>query len=208
MSFELLGVPVRIHPLILVTAVFIGPRDNPLELLVWVPMVLVGVLLHELGHALLVQRLGRRPAIELHAMGGTTSWHDGGGMTAGQRIAVSAAGPAVGIAVGLVCLGAWRALSPMPGGLVDQAMSFAVFVNLGWGILNLAPVLPLDGGNIVTTAAERVAGRRGRIVMLGVSVALTVALAVWAVTAGQWWLAIIGGVLTAANLQAMRAERG
>ena len=46
------------------------------------------------------------------------------------------------------------------------AGTYTVWVNLGWGLLNLAPVLPLDGGHIASTAAASFArwSLYGRIV--------------------------------------------
>jgi hypothetical protein len=47
------------------------------------------------------------------------------------------------------------------------------------GLLNLIPVLPLDGGHIVQTALEAVLGERGRRTMVILSLAITGAVAVW-----------------------------
>lgn len=207
MRFMLAGIPVTVQPLIFLTAFAIGGRRPPAEMAVWIALVLVGVLAHELGHALLVRHYGYAPWIQLHAMGGSTGWQSTRPMPAGRRIAVSAAGPFVGIALGFALRGLWVALEPVPGTILAAALNDAIFVTLYWGLFNLVPVLPLDGGAIVTTAAEAVAGRRGRIVMLALSVALLVMLAGWAVLHRSWWLAIIGGVLAWANVQALRGTR-
>lgn len=207
MRFMLAGIPVTIQPWILVTAFLIGPQHRPVQMVFWVVLVVAGVLVHELGHALLARRLGHAPAIELHMMGGSTMWRSQRPMSPGQRVAVAAAGPAVGIAVGLALWAVRLALAPLPGSLEWWVLRDAVFVTLGWGILNLAPILPLDGGTIVTAGAEAVAGRRGRLVMLWISVGLCGALVVWGVLSGGWWLAIIGGVLAFANIQALQAMR-
>ena len=38
------------------------------------------------------------------------------------------------------------------------------------------------------------------------SIVLTVAIGLWALLAGQWWILILGVVLTFANVQGLRAE--
>ena len=87
-----------------------------------------------------------------------------------------------------------------------RLLHFVVWVNLGWGVLNLLPILPLDGGHITASVAEMVAGRRGRFGARIFSVVLTVVIGLWALVAGQWWILILGIVLTFANIQGLRAE--
>jgi Zn-dependent protease len=128
-------------------------------------------------------------------------------LTAGQQILISAAGPAVGISIGSAVLvfgytGLFADASPA----VLRVLDFVLWVNLGWGVLNLLPILPLDGGHIVASVAGMVAGRNGRIAARIFSIVLTVTIGLWALAAGQWWIAILGVVLTIANVQGLRAE--
>jgi len=201
------GFPLRIDPFFFVTAWLIGGRQEPLWMLVWVGVVLVGVLAHELGHAFAGRRLGLEPWIRLMAFGGMTGWMRPRPLTAGQQILMSAAGPAVGISIGGAVLvaglaGVFAGASPA----VLRVLNFVVFVNLGWGVLNLLPILPLDGGQILASVAGLVAGRNGRIAARIFSIILTVAIGLWALSAGQWWIGILGVVLTIANVQGLRAE--
>ncbi len=203
--FTLAGFPVTVEPWFFIMAWMIGRGiPDPLGQLVWVLTVFAGVLLHELGHASAARRLGARPEIVLHTFGGLTSWRPVRRMTTAQEIGVTAAGPAVGIALGVTFM---ALLGTLPTeGLATRALEFAVWVNLGWGVLNLLPVLPLDGGTIVAAAAGAVAGRSGRLAARGLSVTLTLALAVWAVTAFDWFYLLLGGWLTYINVQALRRE--
>jgi len=200
------GFPLRIDLFFFVTAALIG-RQEPLWTLVWVVVVLIGVLAHELGHAFAGRRLGLEPWIQLMAFGGMTGWMRPRPLTAGQKILISAAGPAVGISIGGAVLvagfaGVFAGASPA----VLRVLNFVVWVNLGWGVLNLLPILPLDGGHILASVAGLVAGRNGRIAALIFSIVLTVAIGLWALSAGQWWIGILGVVLTIANVQGLRAE--
>ncbi len=92
-------------------------------------------------------------------------------------------------------------------GSVLRIANYVVWVNLGWGVLNLLPILPLDGGHIASSLAEMVAGSRGRIAARAFSIVLTVAIGLWAVTAGDWWILILCAVFTYANVQGLAAER-
>ncbi len=206
-GLQIFGFPLRIDLFFFVTAWLIGGRQEPLWMLVWVVVVLTGVLAHELGHAFAGRRLGLEPWIQLTAFGGMTGWRRPRPLTAGQQILISAAGPAVGISIGGAVLvaglaGVFTGASPA----VLRVINFVVWVNLGWGVLNLLPILPLDGGHILASVAGLVAGRKGRIAARIFSIVLTVAIGLWALSAGQWWIAILGGVLTYANVQGLRAE--
>jgi Zn-dependent protease len=206
-GLSILGFPLRIDPFFFVTAWLIGGSREPLWTLAWVAVVLVGVLAHELGHAFAGRRLGLEPWIRLFAFGGMTGWGRPRPLSARQQIAISFAGPAVGLAVGgLVLLGGLSgALAGAPPPLA-RVLTDVLWVNLGWGVLNLLPVLPLDGGHIVSAAAEMAAGRRGRLAARALSVVLTVVIGLWALSAGQWWILILCAVFAFTNVQALRAE--
>ncbi len=89
---------------------------------------------------------------------------------------------------------------------VTRLLNFVVWVNLGWGVLNLLPILPLDGGHIAASVAEMVAGRNGRIAARIFSIVLTAVIGLLALFGGMWWILILGIVLTIANVQGLRAE--
>jgi membrane-associated protease RseP (regulator of RpoE activity) len=148
-----------------------------------------------------------QPWIRLTAFGGMTGWMRPRPLTPWQQIGISIAGPAVGIIIGgtalLAVLGGVFAGAPPA---VTRVANFVVWINLGWGVLNLLPILPLDGGHITSSLAEMVAGRRGRIAARAFSVVLTVAIGLWALLAGDWWILILCAVFTFANVQALRAE--
>jgi len=206
-GLSVFGFPLRIDPFFFVTAWLIGGRQEPLWMLVWVMVVLIGVLAHELGHAFAGRRLGLDPWIRLMAFGGMTGWRRPRPLTAGQQILLSAAGPAVGISIGgLVLVGTATGMFAGASPAILKVLNFVLWVNLGWGILNLLPILPLDGGHILASVASLVAGRNGRIAARIFSIVLTVVIGLWALVSGEWWIAILGVVLTYANVQGLRAE--
>ncbi len=203
LQFRLFGFPVAVQPFFFLTAWLIGPRGDIQTSILWIVCVVVGVLAHELGHASAGRRFGLNPVILLHGFGGATSWRGGPALSSGRRIMVSAAGSGVGILIGVLTLAASRLLEPAPGTIIGHLLTYTVWINLGWGVLNLLPVLPLDGGHIAATAAETLFGRRGRTAALVLSLSFTVGLALWAIWQGQIWLTILAVILTVTNFQAL-----
>ena len=206
-GLQIFGFPLSIDPFFFVTAWLIGGRQAPMWMVVWVVVVLIGVLAHELGHAFAGRRLGMAPWIRLMAFGGMTGWRRPLPLTPGQQIFISAAGPAVGIAIGgSVLLAMFAGLFSSASPVVMRVVTDVMWVNLGWGVLNLLPILPLDGGHIASSVAGIVAGDRGRMAARVFSIILTVTIGLWALLAGEWWIAVLGVVLTYANVQGLRAE--
>ena len=175
LRFSIAGIPVRVHPLFWVISLLFGFSPNILYILIWVLAIFVSSLIHELGHALAYRRYGQRSSIILH-FGGLTvpepvSWGTGWANVAlspNQEIFISLAGPFSGfILAGLLIAGVvltggsitvnWLlgfiplpAIASVPfGGLVvTLLLATLVSVNVFWGLINLLPVYPLDGGNV------------------------------------------------------------
>ncbi len=136
--------------------------------------ILVAVLGHEVGHALVARALGFRVhRIMATLIGGHTAY-DGTGTTPPRHAAVAVSGPAANLLLAGVG-GVGVALTPWPVSLF--AWSFTV-MNLLLAGFNLLPGLPLDGGAVVQSLVWRVTGRRdlgtrvagwaGRAVAVGV----------------------------------------
>lgn len=200
--FHLGRIPVTVQPWFFVTALLIGPRRLP-GIVLWLVVVFAGVLIHELGHALAVRRQGLDATVELHGFGGATRWSSATPLPPAQRALISAAGPAVGIAVGTAALALAKLLPPGQP-LLGELLQYAVFVNLGWGVLNLLPVLPLDGGMIVASLVESVWGPGALYTVRVLSVVVCVGLCALALSVGWLWSAFLAGVLAISNLQARR----
>ena len=176
-------------------------------LIIWVVVVFQGILMHELGHALVGRAFGRQPRIELVALGGLTWWEQHEPMSPGRSLLVSAAGPAVGIFIGSLALVLMDTLRVPDPSLARYAFRSLIYVNLGWGLLNLLPVLPLDGGNIVASLMELVAPSRGRLLACYVSFAVIGLLFALTVTLKQYPATILLFLLAFSTYQAFRGER-
>ena len=206
LSFRLGKIPVRIQPSFFVIAVLFGLFTNDLAVVVaWVAIVLVSVMLHELGHATMGLAFGLSPTIELHGMGGTTSWAPSKPLSTARRIAISLAGPFAGFVVAAIvrfALGPARVFPPTPLGtfIYDNLL----FVNFVWGVLNLVPMLPLDGGNVMTQLLNALTHGRGERPARIVSIVFA-ALAVPAALLFQnWWAALLSGSFVAMNLRGLK----
>jgi Zn-dependent protease len=63
--------------------------------------------------------------------------------------------------------------------LIEVIVGASIWVNLYWGVVNLLPILPLDGGNVVRSLLPGDADRRDRlatVVSLAFAVVIVVAL--------------------------------
>jgi Zn-dependent protease len=152
--FSLFGIPVRVHPFFWLTLAIIGGAlraDSPetiLRVMLFLLAGFISILIHELGHALTARKFGARSEIVLQAFGGYAAY-SGVRMTRPQSFIITAAGPAVQILLGL---GVWIALSLLPDDLNLRARYFLLVlgsISIIWAVLNLLPVLPLDGGQML-----------------------------------------------------------
>jgi Zn-dependent protease len=221
-TFRLLGFPITVRASFwLIVAVLSLPYlGEPGRMAIWPIVVFSGVLLHELGHALAARAFGHEASIELMAMGGVTSWRpDPERMPAWwQLLIISAAGPLTGIAVGFgVAVAALFAGAVRPealltlGGpgdasLLEHAVAAAVWVNAGWGALNLLPIYPLDGGQIGAALIDGALPGRGRLWAMRLTVLFGGGAALLALRAGWLWSAVIAGYLAFRALRDMGAE--
>ncbi len=222
-EFRLFRTPIRVQPWFFILAVLIGqglmPAGNPLiAMAIWIAIVFIGVLAHEFGHALAGRMYGLVPEITLHGLGGVTSWASGRRLSPLQSIVVSAAGPLVGITLGLIVFFLFGGdLFVVRGsGLIDlpveaRQLAFAwVWVNFGWGVLNLFPIIPLDGGHIVGSVAHIIRGNayRGRIAAHWVSLFVLAGIAAYVAASPRWgslWNFILLGLLAWSNISGLSA---
>src|SRR5688500_1104780 len=162
LNWRLFGLPVRISPLFWIGAVLLGWSASGGDfdvLLVWVACVLVSVIVHELGHALAARAFGVRDGrIVLYHMGGLAI-SPSGTVRRWRKIVELLCGPGAGfVLAGVVWLLATYALDVKSMSFLAQnAVAFLITIGVMWGLLNLLPVYPLDGGQI---AQELIVWRR------------------------------------------------
>jgi stage IV sporulation protein FB len=130
-------------------ATFYDPDQGIRYALLWAPVLFISVLLHELAHAGAIALFGYGGSqIVLGGMGGVTvsqrrgkPWHD---------MLISLAGPVASFVVAYLTTTVRR---HMPYAMTDpMLLAFLPILrtaNFWWGIFNLIPVSPLDGGHVV-----------------------------------------------------------
>ncbi len=207
-SFSLFGIPVRVMSSFWIIAVLFGlsgatgaesPAKGVAFALVWAAIVFVSIVLHELGHALTALAFGAKPAITLHAMGGLTHYQ-AGRMSRAESWLVSFAGPAVGLMVGIaVYLATHR--QPL-GREADEVVRSILWVNIGWSLINLLPVVPFDGGHMMAAA---LGPRRATLTaVISASVGVAVAVAGFFYFASPWIALLFGSAAVNAMRQVGR----
>ena len=202
--FRLAGIPVRVEPAFFVIIVILGlnPRDvQPVLVATWVVIAFVSVLLHEFGHAVAFRIFGVQPRITLYGMGGLT--HGEGRLTPTESIVVSLAGPLSALfLLGLPAL--WLQANGTISGTVGRlVVSQVIWINVGWSVLNLLPILPLDGGNVLLSGLELVSHGRGRRVAEVVSIVVAVAVGLLAFEFRFYFGAILAVMFAGVNLSSL-----
>jgi Zn-dependent protease len=166
LRFRLLGLPVRISPWFWLLALFLtwGDGSDLSITLVGTACVLVSILVHEFGHGLSSRMFGRRvDEVILYQVGGLCVHEPVPNFW--QNLFVVAAGPGIGLILGAVCLALRVGLEVSRAAIpyqLEAALGFLIFINIGWSLLNLLPVWPLDGGQILGLILGRAAPRNGR----------------------------------------------
>lgn len=125
--------------------------------------LLAGVLLHELGHALVARRRDLEvDGITLSWMGGVTRI-EGDTRSAANELLVAGIGPLTSAALGgvlwLVRIGVAHAGS---GRLVLAALGWLAWINVVLAVFNILPAAPLDGGRVLHALVWAGGGDRWR----------------------------------------------
>lgn len=183
---------------------------SPIQLaLLWIPILLVSVLFHEAGHAVLIGLFG---------FGSSTIILGGfGGVTINERrsapwkeIVISLSGPGFSLLLSWIFAVGWRTVplfqtDPMLAAFVP----LMVWANRVWAIFNLVPLYPLDGGQALQNGLRYVVSeRRAVFVSIWLSIVLGVILLVLGIFSRQYFLAIIAAMLGMQNWQRWGIYRG
>ena len=192
LSWRMFGIPTRVHPFFWLATLATGWAGKETHLgpwAVWVACVFVSILLHEFGHALTARHFGASGLrVWLYWLGGLAI--SDGGLTRRQRIIELLMGPGAGFLLWGILFGFsffynYDDLARYDGALFFYlwlAVQYLLFLNLIWGLVNLLPVYPLDGGQI---ARELFLARRPRDgVLLSLRLSLFTALLIALFTLG------------------------
>lgn len=202
LTFVLFGFRVSVQPFFWIIMSLIGlsfargVENQFLGIALWVAVVFISILWHELGHAFAFRRYKIESDIVLHGFGGYAIPHQQPPrLTRGQDMIVSAAGPFFQLAIGVPLW--WLASQGYLGEFVkDKAYAGAIlnaliFVNIAWPILNLLPIFPLDGGRIT----HALIGPRHEKTALWISFMCAVGVTLWALMIGAGFMGFMFAML-------------
>ena len=135
------GAPIRFHwSLVLGLLFFTGFRFAPGA---WLGFIVI-ILLHELGHAVLVWRGGLRvTSIDVAGYGGLCRYE--GGTTERWRSVIAWGGVAAQALLLVASVAITRLLPPTQNVLVAQLLDVMLMPNAALILFNLVPIPPLDG---------------------------------------------------------------
>jgi Zn-dependent protease len=208
-QFSVWGIPVHVHASFALVALFGLASGSLAFALAWVAVVFVTTLVHELGHAVAFRAYGRQPTIALWGFGGLTC-AEGPRLDRGRAIVVSLAGPVTEMAlIGAPALLLTAAIRPASS-TARELLDLTVWVGVGWAVVNLVPVLPLDGGRVVESLLEGAFGPRGWRAARVLSIALAAGGSLLAYARGFAFAALYGLFfisLNAADLTRVREAR-
>jgi stage IV sporulation protein FB len=201
--------------------------DDFLAASLFIVAAFVSIVIHELGHAVTGRKLGGGHAsIVLHAFGGL-AYNQGGRFTRPQRFWMIAAGPGAGFAfLALILLGLSLGFGVRDVTAYSAQMLFGIrlpfesadlisfihekpfihlflrhllWINFWWGIINLLPVMPLDGGQITDLYVTP----QRRVYLIGAVTATAMALFGF-FQLGSFYVLVLFGFLAWQNFKGMK----
>lgn len=172
LNFSIFRFPVQVHWMFWLTMALLSEHltrssspNSFIFLLIWIAAGFISILWHELGHAFMYRKYGYRSSISLIAFGGLTL--PSAAARPKEQIPISLAGPGVQfllfgamyLALYLTGRGpgfSWYYVFPyanfaLSTGSIyfDEFIRKMLIVNMIWPIINLIPMLPLDGGRVM-----------------------------------------------------------
>ncbi|MFI5334963.1 MAG: site-2 protease family protein [Chlamydiales bacterium] len=162
MKFKFLNIPVYIHPTFWLFLLFFTNiyRSPSIESLIVGAVMFFSLLVHEYGHALTARYFGADPSITLEAFGGYAEFSTGR-LTLMQRFLITLNGPLFESI--LIFLPYFLLKAGVYDGhpYIQYLLQVTMRLNMIWCLLNLIPVTPLDGGNLLRFLLVQKFGEKG-----------------------------------------------
>jgi len=231
--FHLFGVEVRVKFWFwFAILLFCGSGDTRTAL-IWIAECFVSILLHEMGHVFAFRMFGARAYAVLYGFGGlAVPDRDVRGTLA--HFVVAMAGPMAGFCLGalvwaaayargvhvqfgwymlLPTISAWPDVNPANVAKFEAnylwyvLLNDLLWVNFYWGLVNLLPVWPLDGGRAARAVLERRDRYNGIRTSLIVSAIVGAAFALVGVFKQNIYILAFFGIMAASSAQMFEATR-
>lgn len=168
--FNLFGNEVYLTPsflfiLVLFAGMGVRTLDDLMVGLLWIPVLFLGILLHELGHALASSSLGYgNSQIVFWGLGGLAINRSTRQRSPKHSILISLAGPAVSLLLAIVSGVALFALEGAltSTGLFGEFLKLMLWANGFWAVFNLLPIYPMDGGQAMQSGLQIATKQRSK----------------------------------------------
>ncbi len=215
LQFRCFGIPVRVTPWFFLSSVLFGRSwledGKPEYLISWVICMFMSILVHEMGHAVTANIFGWPPSIILYHMGGLAMFHPDRNYSPWRSMAVSFAGPLAGFflfATVIVIDIALHVSGHPPNDVGRMAIAQLEFVNLWWGLVNLLPVFPLDGGRISQELCQLILPRNGFAIAARIGMVVAGAAAAYFFSHHLMFAGIMFAYFCLANYEILQQSRG
>lgn len=207
--FRLFGFRVEIRPgfllfLLLVVLLYGGSQG------LWAAgSIAVFTLIHELGHAVAARATGSHAEISLDFLAGYAAYVPKRPLSRWERAGIAIAGAAAQFTTAVIAL---LLMGTNPFSRDDITLNDAT-ISIWWAgialaLVNLIPILPLDGGSIVGLFVDWLSPRRGRTLMLWFSVVVSsIGVASAIVIPELQGFLPFAAILLVLQVQMLRAER-
>lgn len=171
-------IPINIYPifLIFITLVSLMNSYSVFDFFVWMVVIFISVVVHEMGHAITAVSFGQKAHIDLLGFGGLTHRH-GKRLNAWRDFLIVLNGPLAGFSLCVISYFLLR----LPIHYSQNGMyilQLFLYANIFWTIVNLLPVQPLDGGHLLRILLEGIFGLRGVKIALFISLLLAVGMTI------------------------------
>lgn len=178
-------IPILIHPFFWLFSFLIGWLNSPtlMGALIWVAIIFVSVLFHEFGHALTALFFKQKVQIQLIPFGGLTSY-EGVSLRLWQQFLITLNGPLFGFFLFLLASLILK-MDLFHSLLAIRILTAVQMANLFWTVVNLLPVLPLDGGQLLRIVLESIFGLKGFKAALLIGALLSLLISLYFFFVGQ-----------------------
>jgi Zn-dependent protease len=205
-EFSLFNIPIRVEPAFWITIGLIGFLSNSggsaagdavlMGTLLFIIAGFISILIHELGHALMIKKYKLPTEIVLSSFGGYATYPPGI-LNRLQSFLVTLAGPLIQLIFGLTLYFILPYFS-LPPSMIQTFFFYLIVVSIFWAVLNCIPVIPLDGGRMLEAAM----GPRRIKTTLMISMLVAVAACVMGFLYGQPFLGIFMAMFAFQSYQA------
>ena len=225
-SFRIFNTPVRVKIWFWIVILLIGGEQQPAALAIWIAVCFGSILLHEFGHVFAFRFFREKAEVVLYAWGGMAFPRQG---VSGSfpRLVVALAGPFAGFCLAGLMLLAARAsgvtvrlffwmflpvLTVLPNGHSYSNwhifLNDLLWVNFYWGLVNLLPIYPLDGGQAARAVFDQADPLDGLRKSLILSAVVAGAVALFGVLEQNFYLGLMFAILAVSSLQLLEATSG